>query len=103
MVRLGLRTDKAAQTSLHWPSDRPWLHRDSGGWDSDFRGGVSMTEKTIKVAMDEAKEFCRRATIVLSDKETVRFLGISGNKMTGALRRQSLELTRSLARMRGVI
>lgn len=60
-----------------------------------------MTEKTIKIALEEAREFCRRATLVLGDAETVRYLGISGNKMTGALRRQSLELTRALSRMRG--
>ena len=62
-----------------------------------------MTKKTIKVAVDETKEFIRRATVVLSDKETVKFLGITGNKSTGSLRRQSLELTRALSRMRGYV
>jgi hypothetical protein len=62
-----------------------------------------MTEKTIKVAVEEAKEFIKRATIVLGDEETVKYLGITGNKTTGALKRQSLELTRALSRMRGYV
>ena len=58
-----------------------------------------MTEEGIKKALKEANEFIRRARIVLNDPDAVGFLFAGGAK-TGALRRQSMELTRALASMR---
>lgn len=59
-----------------------------------------MREDALREAMDEAKVFLERGKAVLADKETMKYLSISGNGKTGALRRQSMELTRALARMR---
>jgi hypothetical protein len=60
-----------------------------------------MTEKTLKKAVEEAKEFTRRATILLGDKETMLIVHIGyGDKLTGSVRRQSMELSRALSEMR---
>ena len=48
--------------------------------------------RKIENAVIEAKEFIRRAQDVLKPE--------AGPRETGAMRRQSLELTRALARMR---
>lgn len=53
-----------------------------------------MTQDSIKKAVDEAVEFIERANVVLASP------GIVFGRETGALRRQSMELTRALAEMR---
>lgn len=58
-----------------------------------------MTEEGIKKALKEANEFIRRAKSVLYDPNGVGYIFAGGAK-TGALRRQSMELTRALANMR---
>lgn len=60
-----------------------------------------MTNDGIRKARKAAEEFVKRASAVLSETSldvTDRIL--YGSKLTGALRRSSLELTRALAEMR---
>ena len=60
-----------------------------------------MNETTIREALDAAILFRERAKAVLADKEALLYVAIgAGEAKTGALRRQSMELTRALARMR---
>ena len=56
---------------------------------------------TIKKAVTEAREFIRRAEAVLKNEtaESV-YVYVWGSSKSGALRRQSVELTRILAQMR---
>ena len=61
--------------------------------------GTEMTKEGIKSAVDEAREFLKRATAVLKEAESNDYC-LFGDKLTGSLRRQSMELTRSLAEMR---
>lgn len=56
-----------------------------------------MEREAIRKAVKEAKEFLKRANAVLDDNTAREW---SGNALTGALRRQSMELTRALAVMR---
>lgn len=56
-----------------------------------------MNEKTILAAIKEAKEFIKRADAVLDCNEQSY---IGSNSKSGALRRQSMELTRALSDMR---
>ena len=60
-----------------------------------------MTRETIIDAKIAAHEFIKRCDVVLKhpDFKTYQHL-IVGNKVSGALRRQSMELTRRLAEMR---
>lgn len=58
-----------------------------------------MDKATIKAAIEDAQEFIRRARAVLDEKAEPGYYGC-GTAKSGALRRQSLELTRALARMR---
>jgi hypothetical protein len=58
-----------------------------------------MNTDTIQAALTEAKKFVGRAQATLNAAKSDEYL-LFGSKMTGALRRQSLELTRSLAEMR---
>ena len=54
-----------------------------------------MTQESIKEAVKQAREFIRRADATLKVDEWV-----TGSRESGALRRQSMELTRALAAMR---
>ena len=57
----------------------------------------------IRIAKREAEEFIRRAKDVLNEtdpKEPANSVWLWGTPATGALRRQSMELTRALAKMR---
>ena len=56
-----------------------------------------MTPEKIRAAVIECKEFQRRATIVLAEIQN-DWITIGAN--SGALRRQSLELSRSLSEVR---
>ena len=58
-----------------------------------------MKEDTISAALIEAKEFVSRAQATLNAAKNDEYI-FFGTKQTGALRRQSLELTRALAEMR---
>lgn len=58
---------------------------------------------TIRKAKREAEEFVKRAKAVLDEtdpKEPAHSSWLWGTQKTGALRRQSMELTRALAEMR---
>lgn len=57
-----------------------------------------MSPQTVKAARKQAEEFIRRAKAYEKDREGQRYW--SGDKLSGALRRQSMELTRSLATLR---
>jgi cell division protein FtsB len=60
-----------------------------------------MNRKNIQEAIIEAKEFIKRAKLTLENAEQVAYVEIGcGNGASGALRRQSMELTRALARLR---
>lgn len=62
-----------------------------------------MNRQKIEDSIEEAHKFIERANTVLRDiigkKDDVLSYG-GGNKNSGALRRQSLELTNSLANLR---
>jgi len=64
-----------------------------------------MTDDKIKAAVAAAKEFIARSKPVLADHGTYQIGGDTfkrgaSPRDTGALRRQSMELTRALANMR---
>jgi hypothetical protein len=56
-----------------------------------------MRREDIERAKAEAEEFVRRAEVVLAEDRDYLFMGSAGS---GSLRRQSMELTRSLSQMR---
>ena len=56
----------------------------------------------IVVAEQEAKKFLARVKVVREAHKKNRTI-IYGSKETGALKRQSMELTRALSRMRNTI
>lgn len=56
-----------------------------------------MQRKNVEAALDAARVFVERACEVLDDETNHHLFG---NAKTGALRRQSMELTRLLAEMR---
>jgi hypothetical protein len=56
-----------------------------------------MNTQGIKAALVEAEKFITKAKVLLADGDD---WALCGTKDSGALRRQSLELTRSLAEMR---
>lgn len=59
-----------------------------------------MKRGKIERAMWDAQAFVKRAKIVIAD-DNMKYVEIGcGNKESGALRRQSMELTRALAEMR---
>lgn len=58
-----------------------------------------MRTETIDLAVEAAREFIRRADELTSEDKRFVVIGM-GTKHTGALRRQSMELTRALAEMR---
>lgn len=55
-----------------------------------------MTPESVRKARAEAREFDRRATELLKAEGDAW----TGGRLSGALRRQSMELTRALAEMR---
>lgn len=57
-----------------------------------------MNKKTIEEAVQEAQEFINRAKTVLKEEASSKHC--HRDIHTGALRRQSMELTRVLARLR---
>lgn len=61
-----------------------------------------MNKLCIKIAVAEAEKFLVRAKIVLdqNDESSGDTDWLFGSKYTGALKRQSIDLTRSLAEMR---
>lgn len=61
-------------------------------------GGDAVRIKTIRVAVADAKRFIERAAIAISEGRDDE--DIWSSKASGALRRASLDLTRSLADMR---
>jgi hypothetical protein len=56
-----------------------------------------MTKTKINAAIKEAREFIKRAKVVIKETEND---WIWGSKNSGALRRSSMDLTRALAEMR---
>lgn len=56
-----------------------------------------MTRESVEKAMEEAREFIRRAEAALEAPSSVY---VYTSALSGALRRQSMELTRALAEMR---
>lgn len=63
-----------------------------------------MNEQKIKTAILEAKKFIVRANALLDDDDAMRYIrvGCGGYRNAGAVRRQSMELTRALAELRKV-
>jgi len=59
-----------------------------------------MNRDTLKAATAAARAFLAAAKAVESDEASMRYLGISGTKLTGKLRRASMDLTRALADLR---
>ena len=61
-----------------------------------------MTPETIRKARAEAREFDRRAKELLDayEAEGNAWMRVVGGRLSGSLRRQSMELTRALAEMR---
>jgi hypothetical protein len=61
-----------------------------------------MNEKKIREAVKDAREFIARADVLLKDADAMRYLsvGCGGYALSGAIRRQSMELTRALAELR---
>lgn len=59
-----------------------------------------MNEKTLAKAEAEAREFLRRVKELRDDPNEYRWAFITGGMRTGAIRRQSMELTRALSNMR---
>lgn len=64
-------------------------------------GGEAVRQKEIVDVIMEARKLIGRAEAVLLESKGNDLLFITGNSTTGALRRQSMELTRALARLRG--
>lgn len=56
-----------------------------------------MLKDNLKEAVVEAREFIRRAKAAIEEDSMVEMVG---GKETGAVKRQSMELTRSLVRVR---
>jgi hypothetical protein len=61
--------------------------------------GDAMRVPAIEKALAEARQFAGRAQAVLNAAKDDKYL-FFGSKLTGSLRRQSLELTRALAELR---
>lgn len=59
-----------------------------------------MNKETLAEVEREARELLRRIEALRKDDQAMRFLGIVGSPKTSAVRRQSMELSRALARMR---
>lgn len=65
-----------------------------------------MNAENIKTAQRLAKEFTKLASVVLATERTIEmrdggaYKRIDSGKLTGALRRKSMDLTRALADMR---
>lgn len=59
-----------------------------------------MTTANIEIAIAEAREFIVRAEAVLNRAKVQRYTYAGGDRESGSLRRQSMELTRALAEMR---
>ena len=59
-----------------------------------------MNDDTLRVAEAAAREFLRRCKELRADESSMRWMTITGGMKTAAVRRQSMELTRALARMR---
>ena len=59
-----------------------------------------MTEAKVKAAEAEARRFLERAAAWRKAEKERQTYGYGGSKESGALRRASLDLTRSLAEMR---
>jgi len=59
-----------------------------------------MNNDTLHVAEVAAREFLRRCRELRADESAMRWMTITGGMKTAAVRRQSMELTRALARMR---
>jgi glutaredoxin len=59
-----------------------------------------MNYTSVKEAKREAEEFVKRAKELLIDYPSSPVIYIDSNAKSGALRRQSMELTRALAKMR---
>ena len=59
-----------------------------------------MNDDTLRVAEAAAREFLRRCKELRADESAMRWMTITGGMKTAAVRRQSMELTRALARMR---
>ena len=64
-------------------------------------GGEAVRQKEIVDVIMEARKLIGRAEAVLLESKGNDLLFITGNRTTGALRRQSMELTRALTRLRG--
>jgi hypothetical protein len=62
-----------------------------------------MTKDAIGEAIKEANEFVQRAKLVLKEHDEPTNGHLWGDKNTAALRRQSMELTRALSKMRGYV
>lgn len=59
-----------------------------------------MNDATMRAAEAAAREFLRRCKELRADESVMRWLNITGGMKSAAVRRQSMELTRALARMR---
>lgn len=59
-----------------------------------------MKPKTINESVKEAQRFIKLAKSVIDEHKLSGYEGLYGSKATGALRRASMDLTRSLAEMR---
>ena len=59
-----------------------------------------MNDDTLRVAEAAAREFLFRCKELRQDEDAMRWMTITGGMKTAAVRRQSMELTRALARMR---
>lgn len=59
-----------------------------------------MDKYKINSVLNEIDRLKKCAHAVLDDEKTNKYIWITGNKLTGALRRSSLDLTRVLAEMR---
>ena len=59
-----------------------------------------MNRIKIKKSIAEARKFLLIANLVLKEEEKYAFIYKAGSKETGALRRSSMDLTRSLAELR---
>ena len=59
-----------------------------------------MNDDTLRVAEAAAREFLHRCKELRADESAMRWMTITGGMKTAAVRRQSMELTRALARMR---
>lgn len=65
-----------------------------------LEGGGSMTKERIEKAIEEATEFIARAKVVVGSGSYVEDMWWPPKTESGALRRQSMELTRALVEMR---